>query len=95
MQRNIMLAFAEFERDMIAERTREKLFYQAQKGFWGGGHVLLGYDVVDKKLVINKEEAKIVKIIIQKYLENPSVEKLLRNESTKDTGLKSEIKKVG
>ena len=43
MQRNIMLAFAEFERDMIAERTREKLFYQAQKGFWGGGHTLLGY----------------------------------------------------
>ncbi len=76
MQRNIMLAFAEFERDMIAERTREKLFYQAQKGFWGGGHVLLGYDVVDKKLVTNNEEAKTVNIIFQKYLENPSSSKV-------------------
>ena len=45
-----MLAFAEFERDMIAERTREKLFYQAQKGFWGGGHTLLGFDVINKLL---------------------------------------------
>jgi len=48
MQRNIMLSFAEFERDMIAERTREKIIYQASKGYWGGGHSPLGYNVEKK-----------------------------------------------
>ena len=48
--RNMLMSFAEFERDMIAERTREKLFSQAQKGYWGGGIVPLGYDVKEKKM---------------------------------------------
>ena len=78
MQRNIMLAFAEFERDMIAERTREKLFYQAQKGFWGGEHALLGYDVMDKKLIVNKEEEKLVLKIFELYLNNTLCSKACR-----------------
>jgi site-specific DNA recombinase len=76
MQRNIMLAFAEFERDMIADRTRERLFDRAQKGYWGGGNVLLGYDVVDKKLIVNEKEAVLVKQIFESYLENPSTRKV-------------------
>ena len=92
MQRNIMLAFAEFERDMIAERTREKLFYQAQKGFWGGGHVLLGYDILDKKLIINEEEAKLVKKIFKLYLEYPSSAKV--SEKLNHEGYRTKIRKI-
>ncbi len=83
MQRNIMLSFAEFERDMIAERTREKLFYQASKGYWGGGHPPLGYDVVEKKLIVNPDESELVNRIFNYYLETPSTNKVavrLNNE---------------
>ncbi len=76
MQRNILLAFAEFERDMIAERTREKLYLQAQKGYWGGGHPPLGYDVVEKKLIVNPEESELVNRIFNYYLETPSTNKV-------------------
>ncbi|MBA4313094.1 MAG: hypothetical protein C0417_10745 [Chlorobiaceae bacterium] len=74
--RNVLMAFAEFERDMIAERTREKLYSQAQKGYWGGGHVLLGYDVKDKKLIVNKNEAGLVNKIFNLYLQQPSTNKV-------------------
>lgn len=69
MQRNIMLVFAEFEREIIAERTREKLYYQATKGYWKGGHLPLGYDLKDKKLIVNQEEADIVRRIFGLYLD--------------------------
>ncbi|MDP1675310.1 MAG: recombinase family protein [Bacteroidota bacterium] len=97
MQRTIMLAFAEFERDMIADRTREKLYSQAQKGFWGGGMVLLGYDVVDKKLIVNEEEAKLVRRVFQYYLEEPSSNKValrLNKEGYKTKKRKSKENKV-
>ena len=76
MQRTIMLAFAEFERDMIAERTREKLYTQAQKGYWGGGYAPLGYDVQEKKLIVNDDEKKLVQLIYQLYLEHSSIAKV-------------------
>ena len=76
MQRTILLAFAEFERDMIAERTREKLYLQAQKGYWGGGHAPLGYDVVEKKLIINPDESELVNRIFNYYLATPSTNKV-------------------
>ncbi len=70
--RNVLMAFAEFERDMIAERTREKLFSQAQKGYWGGGIVPIGYDVKEKKLEVNEQEKELVNRIFRYYLETPS-----------------------
>ena len=76
MMRTVMLAFGEFERDVIAERTREKLFYQAEKGFWGGGTVPLGYDIIDKKLEVNAEEAKLITKIFEQYLKEPSTAKV-------------------
>lgn len=72
LMRDILIAFAEFERNMIAERTYEKLISQAEQGKWLGGLVNLGYDVVDKTLVMNEQEAKLVKIIYAKYFEIPS-----------------------
>ena len=78
MVRTVMLAFGQFERDVIAERTREKLYYQAQKGFWKGGTVPLGYDCIDKKLIINEKEAELVRKIFKYYLEEPSTAKVMK-----------------
>ena len=92
MQRTIMLAFAQFERDMIAERTRERLFDRAQKGYWGGGSVLLGYEVVDKKLVIVEEEAALVKRIFHYYLEQPSTYKVAQRLN--DEGFRTKVRQT-
>jgi site-specific DNA recombinase len=76
LQRTMMLAFAEFERDIIGERTREKLYSQAQKGLFGGGLVNLGYDLAEKKLTVNPNEAELVRRIFEYYLEEPSTAKV-------------------
>lgn len=66
--RNIMLTFAQFEREMTSERTRDKLIQRAQKGFWNGGSTPFGYDREDKKLIRNKKEAAIVQSIFEQYV---------------------------
>ena len=76
LQRTIMIAFAEFEREMGQERTRESLWNRAKSGYWLGGNVLLGYDVEKKKLVVNDQEASVVKKIYQYYLDEPSTNKV-------------------
>ena len=55
---NVLLSFAQFEREVTAERIRDKIAASKKKGMWMGGHPPLGYDVRDKKLVINHAEAK-------------------------------------
>lgn len=57
---NILLSFAQFERELGAERVRDKIAASKKKGMWTGGPVPLGYDSKNKKLVINKEEAEII-----------------------------------
>lgn len=68
---NILLSFAQFEREMIAERTRDKMSAARRKGKWTGGMPVLGYDVDAKggKLVVNEEEATRVRVMFQLYLE--------------------------
>lgn len=68
---NILLSFAEFERETISERTRDKMRAARRKGKWTGGNVVLGYDVAPKggALVVNTEEAKRVREIFRLYLE--------------------------
>src|SRR5205085_770357 len=81
---NVLLSFAQFEREMIAERTRDKIAATRRKGKWTGGLPILGYDVdpVAKRLVINPTEAKQVRAIFELYLELgsllPVVEELAR-----------------
>ncbi len=70
------LVWAELEREQTSKRTKDKLLWRAQQGLWNGGHVL-GYDLVDKKLVVNKQEAKFVNLIFNKYLEKGSVLKVV------------------
>ena len=68
---NMLLTFAQFERETISERTRDKMRAARRKGKWTGGNVVLGYDVAPKggALVINQEEAKCVREIFRLYLE--------------------------
>ena len=64
---NMLMSFAEFEREMIAERTRDKIAAARRKGKWTGGPVPLGYDAVDRKLVVNEPEAHVVQEIFALY----------------------------
>ena len=64
---NVLLSFAQFEREVGAERIRDKVAASRKKGMWMGGTVPLGYDVVNKRLVINPQEAEVVRLIYNKY----------------------------
>ncbi len=66
---NVLLSFAQFEREVTGERIRDKIAASKQKGMWMGGLVPLGYDVIDRRLVINKSEAETVREIFRRYLE--------------------------
>jgi site-specific DNA recombinase len=65
---NVLLSFAQFERELASERIRDKFAASRRKGMWMGGTVPLGYDVKDRKLVINQEEAERVRFIFKRYL---------------------------
>ena len=75
---HVLLSFAQFEREVGAERVRDKIAASKAKGLWMGGTVPLGYDVVDKKLVVNEEEAATVVAIFAKFVEAKSVPATLR-----------------
>ena len=64
---NILLSFAQFEREVIGERIRDKFAASRKKGMWMGGFVPLGYDVKDRKLVVNKAEAATVRMIFERF----------------------------
>lgn len=66
---NMLLSFAQFEREVSGERIRDKIAASKQKGMFMGGLPVLGYDIIERKLVINQNEAKIVKEIFNKYLQ--------------------------
>src|SRR5215218_8869451 len=76
---NVLLSFAQFEREVTGERIRDKIAASKRKGMRMGGPVPLGYDVKDKKLVINTEEAERVRYIFGRYLELKSLTELLRD----------------
>jgi DNA invertase Pin-like site-specific DNA recombinase len=65
---NVLLSFAQFEREVIGERIRDKIAASKAKGLWMGGPAPLGYDVVDKKLIVNEGEAETLRTIYRAYL---------------------------
>jgi site-specific DNA recombinase len=73
---NVLLSFAQFEREVIGERVRDKIAASKKKGMWMGGMPPLGYDVKDRKLVVNKNEAPTVVDIYRRYLVLKSVRDL-------------------
>ena len=72
---NILLSFAQFERQIIAERTRDKIHAARSRGRWTGGHPPLGYNVTPEggRIIVNKPEAEQVRAIFELYAENPSL----------------------
>jgi DNA invertase Pin-like site-specific DNA recombinase len=70
---NMLLSFAQFEREVTGERIRDKIAASKRKGMWMGGVVPLGYDVKDRKLVVNPVEAETVRHIYRRYLALASV----------------------
>jgi len=73
----IVLVFAQLEREQTSERTRDAMVFRAKRGIWNGGHLPLGYNLIPKKgLIVNKEEAPIVNIIFEKYIELASYVKV-------------------
>lgn len=76
--RDLLMLFAQFEREMISERTYEKMCEQARQGRWGGGHPILGYLARKKELIVCPKESQLVKKIFSKYLEIASIAKTAR-----------------
>ena len=75
---NVLLSFAQFEREVIGERIRDKFAASRKKGMWMGGFVPLGYDVKDRKLIVNKAEATTVRMIFERFIKIGSATELVR-----------------
>ena len=75
---NILLSFAQFEREVTAERIRDKVKASRMKGMWMGGYVPLGYDVRDRKLVVNEQDAAKVRRVFERFVEVGSATVLAR-----------------
>ena len=73
---NVLLSFAQFEREVAGERIRDKIAASKKRGMWMGGRTPIGYDVKDKKLMVNEQEAETVRHIFRRYLELKSVKLL-------------------
>ena len=75
---NILLSFAQFEREVIGERIRDKVAASRKRGIWMGGYVPLGYNAVDRKLLVNDTEAALVRHIFERFVELGSATVLAR-----------------
>ena len=75
---NILLSFAQFEREVIGERIRDKVAASRRKGMWMGGYVPLGYRVENRKLLVNEEEAASVRLIFERFVKLGSIKLLMR-----------------
>ena len=87
---NVLLSFAQFEREVTGERIRDKIAASKRKGMWVGGLVPLGYEVRDRKLVIQPSEAETVRKIFQRYCELGNV-RLLKTELDR-SGIRSKVR---
>ncbi|MFO0836118.1 MAG: recombinase family protein [Phycisphaerales bacterium] len=96
---NILLSFAQFEREIISERTGDKIAAARKRGRWGGGRPLLGYDMDSSpsgtKLVVNADEAKVVNRIFRTYLETKSLSETLDRLDAEGVKKKAWVAKDG
>ena len=89
---NVLLSFAQFEREVTAERIRDKIAASKRKGLWVGGTVPLGYELKDGKLLIVEDEAERVRTIFRRYLELGSVNRLVID--LRERNFRSKIRKL-
>jgi DNA invertase Pin-like site-specific DNA recombinase len=81
---NVLLSFAQFEREVTSERIRDKVAASKRKGMWMGGYPPLGYDIVNRRLAVNKTEAAQVRRIFELALQTPSLTELERAIANED-----------
>src|SRR5438046_10759233 len=79
MTLNILLSFAQFGREVIGERIRDKFAASRKRGMWMGGFVPMGYDVKDRRLVVNQAEAAIVRMIFARFAQIGSATTLVKS----------------
>jgi DNA invertase Pin-like site-specific DNA recombinase len=89
---NVLLSFAQFERELIGERVRDKIAASKRKGHWVGGPVPLGYAAVDKKILVVRAEAEAVRTIFARYLELGSIRTLA--EDLERRGIRSKPRRL-
>lgn len=92
---NVLLSFAQFEREVTGERIRDKIAASKRKGMWMGGTVPLGYDLHDRQLVINPDEAEQVRLIYRLYLECRCVHRLKRELDRRGMVSKARVSQTG
>src|SRR5258708_3176651 len=92
---NVLLSFAQFEREVTSERIRDKIAASKRKGLWVGGTLLLGYEMKDGKIAIIEEEAELVRSIFQRYLELGGVNELLRDLKERNIRTKTRLLSTG
>ncbi|PKP78873.1 MAG: hypothetical protein CVT81_01885 [Alphaproteobacteria bacterium HGW-Alphaproteobacteria-3] len=92
---NVLLSFAQFEREVTAERIRDKFRASKEKGMWMGGLPPLGYDINHRKLVINQSEVERVRFVFQRYLELGSVLRLMKDLESRDIRSKRWVTRKG
>jgi site-specific DNA recombinase len=89
---NVLLSFAQFEREVTSERIRDKIAASKRKGLWVGGTLPFGYEMKDGKIAVIEEEAELVRLIFRRYLELGSVNELVRD--LKERNIRTRIKRL-
>ncbi len=89
---NVLLSFAQFEREVTSERIRDKIAASKRKGLWVGGMVPIGYEAKDRKIKVVENEAKIVRHIFQRYLKLGSINALLKD--LQDAGIRTKRRQL-
>jgi DNA invertase Pin-like site-specific DNA recombinase len=92
---NVLLSFAQFEREITGERIRDKIAASKKKGMWMGGVVPLGYECVDHRLIVNEAEAETVREIFTQYVKLGSVRKLKKFLDQSDLRSKARTSSAG
>src|SRR6266513_4633062 len=92
---NVLLSFAQFEREVTSERIRDKIAASKRKGLWVGGPLPLGYQMKDGKIAVIEDEAERVRLIYRRYLELGGVNALVRDLKDKDIRTKIRLRVTG
>jgi DNA invertase Pin-like site-specific DNA recombinase len=92
---NVLLSFAQFEREVTSERIRDKIAASKRKGLWVGGPLPLGYEMKDGKIAVVEDEAERVRLIYRRYLELSGVNALVRHLRDKDIRTKRRLRATG
>src|SRR5256714_978983 len=92
---NVLLSFAQFEREVTSERIRDKIAASKRKGLWVGGPLPLGYHMKDGKIAVIEDEAERVRQIYRRYLELGGVNALVRDLRKRDIRTKSRLLATG